>query len=114
MRLVNQRTGVTLAREVEVAATRASRRKGLLGRPSLDSASALVIERCFAIHTAFMRFAIDAVFLDRNGIVRRVVVSLPPWRAAVTIGADAVVELAAGAAVDVQVGDRIYRSDESD
>jgi uncharacterized membrane protein (UPF0127 family) len=113
MRLVNDRTGVTIARDVEVAATRTSRRKGLLGRASLDPSSALVLERCFAIHTAFMRFAIDAVFLDRQGVVRRVV-SLPPWRAAVTFGAAAVVELAAGAAGDVQIGDRIYRSDESD
>jgi uncharacterized membrane protein (UPF0127 family) len=113
MRLVNERTGVTIARDVEVAATRASRRTGLLGRASLDPASALVLERCFAIHTAFMRFAIDAVFLDRRGVVRRVV-SLPPWRIAATFGAAAVVELAAGAARDVQVGDRIYRLDESD
>lgn len=112
MRLVNKRNGDTVASVVEIAATRSTRRKGLLGRASLDSATALVLSPCFAVHTAFMRFAIDVVFVSRAGMVRKVV-SLPPWRMAVDIGASAVIEFAAGAAQGIQIGDRIYLSDGS-
>ena len=61
--LVNQRTDEALATCVEVAVTRRDRRKGLLGRSGLEPASALIIAPCFSIHTMFMRFDIDAVFV---------------------------------------------------
>ena len=112
MRLVLQRTGETIADAVEIAATRASRRKGLLGRDSLAPEEALVLSPCFAVHTAFMRFAIDVVFVDCDGVVRKVV-SMPPWRMAADIGASAVVEMAAGGAHDLRPGDRVYLSDAS-
>lgn len=111
MQLLNQRTGETIATEVELAATRATRRKGLLGRASLDRSAALVLKPCFAVHTAFMQFPIDVVFVDRNWTVRRVAAHLGPWRMAVHVGASAVVELAAGAGRDIRVGDRVYLSD---
>lgn len=110
MRLVNARTGAVVATDVEIAATRATRRRGLLGRSGLDPQAALVLSPCFSVHTAFMKFPIDAVFVDREGVVRRVV-TLPAWRAAVDVGARAVIELAAGGARDVQVGDRLYLAD---
>ena len=47
--------------------TRRDRRKGLLGRSGLEPASALIIAPCFSIHTMFMRFDIDAVFVDEDG-----------------------------------------------
>ena len=112
MRLVNQRTGDTVASVVEIAATRATRRKGLLGRASLDPSAALILSPCFAVHTAFMQFAIDVAFVSREGVVRKIV-SLPPWRMAADVGASAVVEFAAGAARGLRVGDRIYLSDGS-
>ena len=112
MWLVNQRTGDTIASEVEIAATRASRRKGLLGRASLDPSAALVLAPCFAVHSAFMRFAIDVMFLNEDGTVRRIV-PLRPWRMAVSVGASAVVELAEGCSRGVRAGDRVYLSDGS-
>ena len=110
MELVNTRTGETIAAAVEIAATRATRRKGLLGRDSLNPSAALVLSPCFAVHTAFMRFAIDVVFVDRTGTVRRIA-QLPPWRMAVDVGACAVVELAAGCASGLRVGDRVCLSE---
>ena len=65
--LVNQRTEEALAKRVEVAVTRRARRKGLLGRIGLEPSSALIIAPCFSIHTMFMRFDIDAVFVDDDG-----------------------------------------------
>ena len=110
MTLVNERTERTIASEVLLATTRATRRRGLLGRDSIDTASALVLAPCCAIHTAFMRFAIDVLFVDDDGCVLRVVTGLAPWRLAIAPRAYAVIELAAGSleARPVEVGDRVY------
>jgi uncharacterized membrane protein (UPF0127 family) len=80
-RLVNRTRGALLAERVEVAAAMAERLRGLLGRTELARGSALAIAPCSAIHTFFMKFAIDAVFLDRSGRVVRALPALPPWRA---------------------------------
>ena len=85
--LTNARSRQVIATDVEVAVTRAARRKGLLSRPSLSPTSALVLAPCFAVHTAFMRFAIDVIFVDRTGRVRQIVRRLRPWRIAVSPGA---------------------------
>jgi len=108
--LVNQRTDEALAERVEVAVTRRDRRRGLLGRAGLDASSALILAPCAAIHTMFMRFDIDAVFVDDDGRAVKVVRELTPWRIAVDPTAHAVVELPAGSlrAREVNVGDRLY------
>ncbi|HYM22789.1 MAG TPA: DUF192 domain-containing protein [Vicinamibacterales bacterium] len=108
--LMNARTGRLVASAVEVADTRALRRRGLLGRDRLDPCAALVLTPCFMIHTLSMRFAIDALFLDRDGVVVRMVSNLEPARIALARRARCVVELAAGvvASRDVAVGDRLY------
>jgi uncharacterized membrane protein (UPF0127 family) len=108
--LMNSRTGDVVASAVELADTRETRRKGLLGRESFDPSSALILLPCFSIHTAFMKFPIDAVFIDREGVVVRVVRNLPPWRAVGAWRAHAVIEFAAGSlrARDVRTGDRLY------
>jgi len=109
-KLVNQRTDEALAERIEVAVTRRARRKGLLGRSGLDPSSALIIAPCFSIHTMFMRFDIDAVFVDDDGRAVKVVRELTPWRVAVDPSAHAVVELPAGSLRDgqVNIGDRLY------
>jgi len=108
--LVNQRTDESLADRVEVAVTRRDRRKGLLGRTGLEASSALILAPCAAIHTMFMRFDIDAVFVDDDGRAVKVVRELSPWRIALDPTAHAVVELPAGSLREreVNVGDRLY------
>ena len=108
--LVNQRTDETLAKRVEVAVTRRDRRKGLLGRTGLEPSTALIIAPCFSIHTMFMRFDIDAVFVDEDGRAVKVVQEMTPWRMAVDATAHAVIELPAGSLRDrhVKIGDRLY------
>jgi len=110
MRLLNARTGEAVAGGVELALTRTARRRGLLGRDRLDPSTALLLLPCWAVHTAFMRFAIDVIFVDKDGRTVRVVRGLPPWRVAVAPGATAAIELAAGSLrpMDVMVGDRLY------
>jgi hypothetical protein len=108
--LVNQRTDEALADRVEVAVTRRDRRKGLLGRSGLEPSSALIIAPCFSIHTMFMRFDIDAVFVDDDGRAVKVVHDMSPWRVAAYPTAHAVVELPAGSLRQrqVNIGDRLY------
>ena len=71
--------------------------------------NAATIAPCSAVHTFFMRFVIDVVFVDRQGGVLKGVADLKPWRIAARPGAYAVVELNAGAIrrSELKVGDRL-------
>src|SRR5947208_6651079 len=72
------------------------RLKGLLGRADLPADEGILLEPASSIHMFFMRFAIDAVFLDRELQVMKVVPGLRPWRMAAKLRARSVLELAAG------------------
>src|SRR5436305_8787848 len=85
-----------LASHVELAINSESRRRGLLGRDRLDEGAALIIAPCSSIHTFFMRFAIDVIFADRDGLVLKTYADVGPRRIALRLGAFAVVELSAG------------------
>jgi uncharacterized membrane protein (UPF0127 family) len=110
MVLLNARSDAVIASDVRLALTRAERRQGLLGQDSLDPSAALVLSPCSSIHTMFMRFAIDVIFVDRDGRAVRIVTDLPPWRIAVAARAYAVVEFSAGSVRtrDVRIGDELY------
>jgi uncharacterized membrane protein (UPF0127 family) len=95
--LQNVRSGRIVASQIELALDSHSRRRGLLGRDKLDKGAALIIAPCSSIHTFFMRFAIDVVFVARDGRVLKTYSALVPWRIAFSIGAFAVIELPAGA-----------------
>ncbi len=98
-----------------VAATPLARMKGLLGRDGLEDDEAMLLKPASAIHTCFMRFAIDAVFLDADLRVLEIARCLKPWRLARARGARAVLELAAGAAtrIDLRPGVQLSHSQAS-
>ena len=99
---------VILADKVSIADTYVSRMKGLLGRSGLSPGEALIIRSCHAVHTLFMRFPIDVVFLTSDNTVVRIIPALSPFRfSPVVYGASSVIELAAGAAsaCGLKVGD---------
>jgi uncharacterized membrane protein (UPF0127 family) len=81
-----------------VAENPLARMRALLGRRGLESGEGLLLRPAPSVHTFFMRFAIDVVFLTRDGEVLKVVHRLKPWGMAGERGAKAVVELAAGEA----------------
>jgi len=83
-----------------------TRLRGLLGRAPLAPDEGLLMP-AGAVHMFFMRFAVDAVFCDRELAVLRVVPGLQPWRLASQRGAKVVVELAEGAAAGLRPGDRL-------
>jgi uncharacterized membrane protein (UPF0127 family) len=89
-----------------------TRLRGLLGRVGLGAGEGLLIRPTSAIHTFFMRFPIDVVFVDRTGVVLEVVPELPPWRFAGRRGAKCALELRAGEAEarGIRPGDRLRLS----
>lgn len=85
---------------------------GLLGTDRLEEGSGLWIERSPSIHMFFMRYAIDAVFVDGDGTVTRTVADLRPWRVVIRArGGTDCIELPVGtvAKARVMIGDRITR-----
>jgi uncharacterized membrane protein (UPF0127 family) len=80
---------------LEVAATRAQRRRGLLGRDGIDGA--LLLPRTRAVHTLGMRFPIDVAHLDRGGTVLRITTMAPRRVGGVVWRARSVLEAEAGA-----------------
>jgi uncharacterized membrane protein (UPF0127 family) len=96
MTLWNVRTGAALVTRLETAFDSKSRNRGLLGRTSLEPGHALVLAPCNSVHTFFMKFAIDVVFVGRDGTIRRIASALRPWRVAISPRSFAVIETAAG------------------
>ena len=92
-----------------LADTALARMRGLLGRRELPSGDGILLRPASSVHMAFMRFPIDAVFLDRDLRVVKVASDLRPWRAAGSRGAKAVLEIPAGEAGrrGLTVGDRL-------
>ena len=66
--------------DAEVAESVFERMRGLIGRTALASGKGMLITKCNCIHTFFMRFPIDATFLDKKGAVVKVVRNIRPWR----------------------------------
>ena len=93
-----------------VVADRAHRRmRGLLGRKYLRQGEGMVLRPGWSIHTAFMRFPIDAVFLDADQVVIKIEHEVGQWRTVSCRGAREVVELSAGECRrrGLEVGDRV-------
>ena len=104
---------ILLARECrvscEVADTVLTRMRGLLGRGGLARGQGLLIEPTWSVHTWFMRFPIDVVFLDRDLTVLKLRKHMRPWRTAARFRARSVLELASGECdrLSLEVGDRL-------
>jgi uncharacterized protein len=100
MRIVRVETddGRVVCERCEVAETLFTRGRGLLGRRGLPPGDGILITPGGSVHMFFMRFAIDAVFCDRDLRVVGIAANLRPWRMAGKRGARSTIELAAGEA----------------
>ena len=94
----NQTRNTVLGEAVEVADTSEKRRVGLLKHARLDPGSGLWIVPCESVHTFFMKFPIDLVYLDKQRKVRKVRHAVPPWRLSACLAAHSILELPAGTA----------------
>jgi uncharacterized membrane protein (UPF0127 family) len=107
-------SGMVIVEQLEVADGFWSRMAGLQFRRSLPTGAGLLIVPCSAVHTCWMRFAIDLVGIDRFGNVIAVKKHVKPWRIAVLPrGVYAILELPPGTAHQIHAGDELclLRSD---
>jgi uncharacterized protein len=96
LQVTNLTRNTVLATRLEVANSGSRRSKGLLGRQQLSPGEGLWIIPCESVHTFFMRFAIDLVYLDRKNRIRKVRNAVPPWRLSACLTAHSVLELVPG------------------
>lgn len=111
MRLMNQSRNCAVISDLKLAKSEYERMKGLLGRADLPTEEGLWIKRTNSVHTWFMKFPIDVIFVDKNLRVTSVHHRLPAWR--ITFPrwrSNSVFEMAAGRAeaANVQVGDQLH------
>ncbi|MBC85758.1 MAG: hypothetical protein CL677_01155 [Bdellovibrionaceae bacterium] len=98
-----------IADNLSIAETFIDRGVGLLGKKTMQSGEALWIKNCFDVHTFFMSFPIDVVFLDKEMKVKDVRKNLRPWRMAFSPGSNSVIEFFGGTVKDehLTVGDQL-------
>jgi uncharacterized protein len=106
-------SGAVVCERCEVADRFLSRMRGLLGRKGLEPGGGMLLTPEPSVHMLFMRFPIDAVFLDRDHKVAGIKHNLRPWKVAGARGAYATLELPAGsaAAAGIEVGDALVVED---
>lgn len=110
VKIINKTRNTILADQAKIADKFFSRLKGLLGEHGLKEGEGLIINRCSSIHTFFMRFKIDVVFLDKHNKVAALAHSLAPARlAGHSLKARLAIELPAGilAKTNTKKGDLI-------
>ncbi len=97
MKLINKTKNKILAENIEVANNPVKRIMGLLGRSSLERGKGLHIIPCNNIHSLFMKFSFDAIFIDKKNKVKNLSEKIPPWTwAKFCFSANSVIELPAG------------------
>lgn len=110
MQIINQSNGKVIATKFFLAKSFWHRLRGLLGRKLLPSGEALVLEPCSSVHSCFMRFSIDIVFIDKQKKIIYLQENLTPWHfSPVVRKAKAVIELPAGSikAQSISLGDTL-------
>jgi hypothetical protein len=107
--IVNLTRGEVVCERTAIADRARIRMRGLLGRTSLPEGEGMLLQPAPSIHTAFMKFPIDVVFLDGTLRVLKIVERMPAWRAASKRHAWAVLELAAGEVErrTIEIGDQL-------
>jgi uncharacterized protein len=110
MILMNTSKNINLSTQLKKADSFAARLKGLIGVSKLNPDEALWINDCPSIHTFFMSFDIDVLFVDSNLKVKAKYENVKPWRLILPVwGAKSVIEFAAGTLINrnVEVGDQL-------
>ena len=97
MILINKKNGKVLANNLEIANNSFKRLTGLLGRNGLNKGEGLHIIPCSSIHSFFMKFRFDAVFINKKNEVVYLIKDMPAWRVSkICFSGYSVVELPSG------------------
>jgi len=98
MKVINITKDTLIAEDLSIAETLPKRTVGLLGRKEFKKGEALLIKPCQQIHTFFMRFPIDILFLDRKNRIIKAIKNFSPWRiSGIYLKAKSCLELPSGA-----------------
>ncbi len=95
--------GTPLIDKVKRTESAWERMRGLLGRAPLQPEEALWIAPCNSVHSLFMGYPLDLIFLDRQLTVIKIINNLNPWRFSAAVGAHSVVELAANTVANLNI-----------
>jgi uncharacterized membrane protein (UPF0127 family) len=108
-RVENITRGTLIGADITSAETSSERRIGLLKHSKLEEGAGLWIVPCESIHTFFMKFAIDVIYIDRKRRVRSAVRTVAPWRFSMCLSAHSVLELPPGTIdrTDTRKGDQL-------
>lgn len=110
MRITNRTRNTLLGARVKLASTWFSRLRGFIGRPEPNPGEGILLNRCNAVHTFWMSFDLDVVFLSEKGMVLELIRSLRPWKRTMRVPeAEYVLEIPAGM-IDVtgtRIGDEL-------
>jgi uncharacterized membrane protein (UPF0127 family) len=98
VRIRNRTRNTELGDSIDLANTSATRRTGLLKHSGLGRGEGLWIVPCESVHTFFMKFPIDLVYVDRQNTVRKVRHAVKPWRMSACFSAHSIIELPPGVA----------------
>lgn len=101
--------GTVICEHCDVADRAPRRVRGLLGRKELGANEGMLLRPAWSVHTAFLRFPIDVLFVNGEQVVMKKVANLKPFRTATCLGAREVVELAAGVCdrLGIEAGQRL-------
>ena len=88
--------GTVIGDSINSAETSAERTVGLLKHEGLRENEGLWIVPCEGVHTFFMKFALDLIYIDRKKVVKKVISNIPPWRVSYCLPAHSILELPVG------------------
>jgi len=100
VQILNITRNTKIAVRAEVAGSGVKRSKGLLGRKGLDPGEGMWIVPCEAVHTFFMQFPLDLIYLDKKNCIKKVRSNVRPWRLSACLSAHSILELPVGAIRD--------------
>ena len=112
MKCINTRTGKIIADDLEMKDSYLGRLIGLLGKKGLREGQGIVLKPCSQIHTCFMRFAIDAVFISKDFKVLKIMKNMGSWHfSPIVLKSLYTLEVASGGITDLAEGDYIKFTD---
>jgi uncharacterized membrane protein (UPF0127 family) len=106
VRIFNQKNSKMIGSKINVATSIIDRTKGLMFSKNMNGQDGLLIRSCNSVHTCFMHYPIDIVFLDKNEKVVKCVKNKKPWRFTLFyLRASSTLELPVGAIEQFEIND---------
>ena len=108
MKLINKANNFVID-NIKIATSFSDRGIGLMFKKKMVDFNALVIDPCRSIHTMFMKFSIDVMFVSRSGEVRKIIYKMRPWRfSSFVFSASYVIEMESSDKIlNFNVGDKV-------